>query len=104
VGTLVNATLIFELYIWYIIAGVLIGAWAFFFLALAAAKRNTIVMKILGVLLALAVIWLGVVSAYDYSYGFTESIKIIPLLVPAALLVGQLAICVILIVFRKKER
>ena len=103
-GKLVDATLVFELFVWYIIAGILIGAWAFFFLALAAAKRNTIAMKIFGVVLALGVIWLGFVSAFEYSHGFAEAIKIHQLLVPAALLIGQIAICVILVVFRKKER
>ena len=103
-GKVVDATLFIELFVWYIIAGTLIAAWASFYLALAAAKLNTVFLKIFGTVIALAVTWLGVVSAYEYSYGFTESIRISPLLIPAVLLVSQLAICIILVVFRKKKR
>jgi len=103
-GKLVDGTLIMELYVWYIIAGILIGAWAFFYLALAAAKRNTIAFRIFGVIIGLAVLWLGIVSAYDHSYGFTDTINIPQLIVPAVLLVSQIAICIFLVVFRKKER
>jgi len=103
-GKLVDATLVFDIFIWYIIVGVLIAAWAFFFLALAGAKKSTVFPKIFGAVLALWIVWLGVVSAFDSSYGFTESVDVVPLLVPVCLLVAQLAICVILVVFRRKER
>jgi len=103
-GQLVEGTLVIELFLWYIIAGVLLAAWATLYLAFAAFKRNVIVFRIVGVILALCVIWLGVVAAYEYSYGFTDAIRIPSLIVPVAMLLAQLAICIILVVFRRKER
>ena len=102
-GKVVDATLVIELYVWYIIAGLLIAAWAVFYLAFAALNFKTLFPRIFGVVLALCVVWLGVVSAYDYSYGFTEAVKFQELIVPATLLVAQFVICIILVVFRKRK-
>jgi len=100
----VDATLVIELFIWYIIIGILIAAWACFYLALAAAKLNTTFLRIFGVLLFFCILWLGVVTAYEDSYGFSDTINILSLLVPIVMLTAQIVICAILVVFRKKGR
>jgi len=103
-GKAVDMTMIFDLFIWFIIAGILIAAWAYFHLAVSAIGRRVILLRVFGVLIALGVLWLGFVSIYDNSYGFTETIKLSSLIVPGALLAAQLAICIILVVHRSKQR
>jgi hypothetical protein len=100
---MVDATLVLELYIWYIIAGVLISVWALIYLVQVAKKRNPIANKLFGILIMFGVVWLGVVAAFDYSYGFTSTVQVLPLVVPVCLVLSQLAIQIILVVFRKKK-
>jgi len=105
-GNLANATYnLFDLYIWYILAGVLVAAWAYFQLSAAATRRSSSwFLTLFGGLIALGVIWLAFVEAYILSYDFEDPLKLSWFMVPAVLLASQFAICVILVVHRTKQR
>ena len=103
-GKLADGTIdIVELYIWYIIVGALIASWSYFYLAAVASNRHIILLRVFGGVLALIVVWLGFVAAYDYSYEFADPIKFSSLIMPIVLLTAQVAICIIFVVYRRKK-
>jgi len=103
-GKGVTATLgLFDIHFWYVIFGILIAAWTFFLLASAIIRRFELPVYIFGALIFLAIEWFGFSSIYNTSNGKINLLQTSSIIIPAALLISQIIIFIIIAKYRSKQ-